>query len=264
MRPTVVVRLLARRARYRHRVVLLVIAVVIGLAIGLSRPPAGAHSVRPHMERIPLLAFGALLNAMAALLDGTAATLCLAASLAVLITVAMANRHITGIAVVGLGLLLNLVAVSVNGGVPVRASAMVEAGMIAPDEVATVELTGPRHLETPADALPVLGDVLPVPLVDDVVSFGDLIVIFGAADAVRELSRRRARREADVPAGAAAQPATTTARADQVWGTAPSGRPVSASQYSANPDDTAPVTIDLDREAAAVRAYTELVDSQSR
>ena len=265
MRPTVVVRLLARRARYLRRVVLLVIAVVIGLAIGLSRPRAGAHAVRPHLEQVPLLAVGAALNAMAALLDGTAANLALAASLAILIAVAMANRHITGAAVVGLGLLLNLVAVSVNGGVPVRASAMVEAGMIEPGDVATVELTGPRHLETPADAAAGLGDIIPVPFVGEVVSFGDLIVIFGAADAVRELSRRRARREVEVVVPAdARQLATMTASADQVWGTAPRARPVPASQYSANPDDTAPVTIDLDREAAAVRAYTELVDSQSR
>jgi hypothetical protein len=219
--------------------------------------------VRPHLEQIPLLAVGAALNAMASVLDGTAATLALAASLAVLIAVAMANRHITGMAVVGLGLLLNLVAVSVNGGVPVRASAMVEAGMVEPGDEATIELTGPRHLETSADAAAGLGDIIPVPFVDDVVSFGDLILLFGAADAVRELSRRRARREVEVPADAR-QLATMTVSADQVWGTAPSARPVPASQYSANPDDTAPVTIDLDREAAAVRAYTELVDSQSR
>jgi hypothetical protein len=220
-------------------VVLLVIAVVIGLAIGVSRPRAGAHAVRPHLEQIPLLAVGAALNAMASVLDGTAATLALAASLAV------------------------LVAVSVNGGVPVRASAMVEAGMVEPGDEATIELTGPRHLETSADAAAGLGDIIPVPFVDDVVSFGDLILLFGAADAVRELSRRRARREVEVPADAR-QLATMTVSADQVWGTAPRARPVPASQYSANPDDTAPVTIDLDREAAAVRAYTELVDSQSR
>ena len=36
-----------------------------------------------------------------------------------------------------------------------------------------------------------LGDVLPVPLSHEVLSFGDLIVVLGAADAVRELSRRR-------------------------------------------------------------------------
>ena len=47
-----------------------------------------------------------------------------------LIAVAVANRHITGVAVVGVGLLLNLVAVAVNGGMPVRASALVAAGVV--------------------------------------------------------------------------------------------------------------------------------------
>ncbi len=239
---------------------LLAIAVVIGLAIGLSRPPAGAHSVRPRVEQIPLLGVGALLNAASALLDGSAATLCLAASLAVLIAVASANRHITGVAVVGLGLLLNLAAVAVNAGMPVRASALVEAGVVEAADVATLELTGARHLESPSDALGVLGDVLPIPLVNEVVSFGDLIVVLGAADAVRELSRRRR------TGATAAYPssARTTARVDQVWGAAPNARPVSATQYSANPDADTPDRIDLDREAAAVRAYTELVASQSR
>jgi hypothetical protein len=244
-------------------VVLLAIAVLIGLGIGRSRPRAGAHSVRPRVEQVPLLGAGAVLYAASALLDGSAAALCLACALAVLIAVAMANRHLTGMLVIGVGLLLNLVSVAVNAGVPVRASALVEAGVVDADELATVELTGPHHLETSADALGVLGDVLPISVLNQVVSFGDLIVAFGAADVVRELSRRRAHRELE---GAVYAGPSTTARAsaDQVWGTAPRARPVSASQYSANPDATAPVTIHLDRETAAVRAYTDLVDSQSR
>lgn len=257
------VRLPTWRARYRQRVVLLAIAVILGLVTGLSRPPAGAHSVRPHVEQIPLLAFGVLLHAASMLLDGSAATLCLAVSLAVLIAVAMANRHITGIAVVGLGLLLNLVAVAVNAGMPVRASALVEAGVIEADEIATVELSGPQHLESSNDALGVLGDVLPVPLVNAVVSFGDLIIVFGAFDAVRDLSRRRVRREAE-SVRYASRSSRATASVDQVWGTAPRARPVSAAQYSANPEAATPANIDLDREAAAVRSYTELVASQSR
>lgn len=243
--------------------VLLVIAVVIGLIAGVARPPAGIHSVRPQVEQIPLLGLGALLNASAVLLDGSTATLCMAASLAVLIAVAMANRHITGVLVVGLGLLVNLAALAVNGGMPVRPDALVAAGIVEADELATTTTSGPRHLETDADALGVLGDVLPVPFAREVMSFGDLIVVLGAGDAVRELSRRRARREADAPAYAGVAAIATT-RVDQLWGTAPSPRPVSATQYSENPDADTPERIDLDREAAAVRSFTELVASQSR
>ena len=99
----------------------LAIGVLAGLIVGLARPPAGMHTVRPRVEQIGLLAVGAGLNALSVLLDGTAALVALVLSLAVLIAVAVANRHITGVAVVGVGLMLNLVAVAVNGGMPVRA-----------------------------------------------------------------------------------------------------------------------------------------------
>jgi len=131
----------------------------------------------------------------------------------------------------------------VNGGMPVRVSAMEAAGLVEPG--APVEVSDPRHLETTNDPVPVLGDVLPVPFAQEVISFGDLIVLVGAADAVRELSRRRAR----VPAQAAAPSYLArhirSTRLDQVCGTAPSGAPVSATQYSAYPERSTPLTIDL-------------------
>jgi hypothetical protein len=236
-------------------VVTLALAVVVGMAAGLLRSPGGRHLARPHVEQIGLLALGAGLNALSVLLSGSAAVTALLASLAVLIAVAFANRRITGVAVVGLGLLLNLVAVAVNGGMPVRESALRAAGF------ESVEPTEPRHLESPGDPLPVLGDVLPVPIAREVLSFGDLIVVFGAADAVRELSRRRQRSLA-----AAQQPARTgRTRVDHVCGTAPSGAPVSATQNSAYPDLTAPVHIDLSSAEPVSEAAPVLVAaSQSR
>ena len=168
-----------------------------------------------------------------ALLDGPAAAIALALSLAVLIAFAAANRHITGVVVVGIGLMLNLVSVAVNEGMPVRAGALVHAGVVDAEDVATITFEGVRHLETDRDALGVLGDVLPIPIAHEVLSFGDLIVIFGVADAVRELSRRRAPRPVAV---ARTDYAMTAERALQVWGLAPSPRPVSATQCSENPD----------------------------
>ncbi|MET0903420.1 MAG: DUF5317 family protein [Acidimicrobiales bacterium] len=238
----------------------LVLAAVAGLIVGLARSPAGVHTVRPRVEHVGLLAVGAGLNALAVLLDGTASLFALIASLAVLIAVAVANRHITGVAVVGCGLLLNLVSVAVNGGMPVRASALEAAGVIS--EGQPVEVEDPRHLETAADPIPVLGDVLPVPLTNEVLSFGDLIVIVGAADAVRELSRRRAR---PLSVAVAQRPIrTASASVDQVWGTAPSGAPVSATQCSANPEASAPETIDLISAEPAASDPALVAASQSR
>ena len=159
-----------------------------------------------------------------------------------LIAVAVANRHITGVAVVGVGLLLNLV----GGGGERRDARARRAPWWRPawsPRASRSSVEDPRHLETPDDPLPVLGDVLPVPLTNEVVSFGDLIVIVGAADAVRELSRRRARPRRQ--RRLSVRRARRSASVDQVWGTAPSGAPVSATQCSANPERSTPVTIDL-------------------
>ena len=262
--PTATVHGREGRARYGRRVVLLASAVVAALVAGLARRPVGVHVWRPHVEQIPLLGVGAALNASSLVLDGSAATMALAVSLAVLVAVAVANRHLTGVVVVGLGLLLNLVSVAVNEGVPVRPSALVRAQVVASDELAATALRGARHLETDRDALGVLGDVLPIPLAREVMSFGDLIVVVGAADAVRELSRRRARRWTEAERTAYRARTTTAASALHVWGIAPRARPVSASQVSENPEAVAPATIDLDSEPAVAASPELVAASQSR
>ncbi len=172
---------------------LLVVAVLGGLVAGRLRAPAGARAVRLELRRLPLLAVGAFGTALAQVLDGGLATLALAGALAVLLAFVAANAHVTGVLVLGCGLLLNLVAVVLNNGMPVRGEALVVAGVVEEAELATTTFNGARHLETGSDRLAVLGDVLPVPVTREVLSFGDLIVLAGAADAVRELARRRRR-----------------------------------------------------------------------
>lgn len=220
------------------------VAVLGGLAAGLLRPPIGARGVRLHLRRLPILAVGALGSALAQQLDGDLATLALAGSLALLLAFVAANAHATGVAVIGCGLLLNLVAVVLNNGMPVRGSALVAADVVEESQLSTTSFAGPRHLETGSDRLAVLGDVLPLPLVREVVSFGDLIVVLGAADAVRELARRR-RASWSAAERAAYRSTMTQLSAVQDWGTAPSAAPDSGSQYSAKPDLSAPDTIDL-------------------
>jgi hypothetical protein len=238
-------------------VVLLVVAVLAGLAAGWLRQPIGARGARIHIRRLPLLALGAFGSALAQLLEDDAATLALGASLAVLLSFVAANAHLTGVLVIGCGLLLNLVAVVLNGGMPVRGEALVSAGVVEQGELATTTLRGARHLETRADSLAVLGDVLPVPVTREVLSFGDLIILAGTADAVRDVARRR-RRSWGATQRQDYRSTITQLSAVQHWGTAPSGAPVSGSQCSAKPDITVPDTIDL-TSAPAVRRSRPLV-----
>jgi hypothetical protein len=177
-----------------------------------------------------VLGLGVGLAAAALLVDDDLAIVACAVSLAVLTAFAGLNRSVTGLVVAGLGLVANLAAVVLNNGMPVRADALLEADVVEPSELADYDPGDPRHVETDADAFDWLGAIVPVPVARQVVSFGDLLVLVGLTDAVRDVSRRRAR-------GYGA--ATTQASVDQHWGTAPSDAPESGSQYSAKSETTA-------------------------
>lgn len=242
---------------------LLLAALGGGLAAGWSRSRAGVHAPRIRIRHIWLVGAAAVLHAISSLAGDDAAVLALGAALGALLAFAIVNPHVTGLVVAGLGLLLNLASLVANNGVPVRPDALVAAGVVDREGLPTHELAGPRHLETGADRLAVLGEVLPIRPIGEVMSFGDLIVVVGLADAARELARRRRHRWADDRrAGYAAL--TTLASADQDWGTAPSGAPVSATQCSANPEREAPATIDLDKEAAASASPDLVAANHSR
>lgn len=105
------------------------------------------------------------------------------------------NLAVGGMAVVGVGIAANLAALVANRATPVRAGALVEARIVGPDEVDRAVLGGPREIADSGTVLEILGDVIPVPGLGLVVSFGDLIVLVGLAAVVCNLMRRR-------PAGA--------------------------------------------------------------
>lgn len=226
------------------------LAAVLGVVLAQARPPMGARAARPTIHRAELVPVGAGLALVAASVQTDLAPVLAAASLVALLVVVAANAHLTGLLVVGVGLLANLAAVALHQGMPVRGEALVAAGVVEADELDRVELTGPRRLERPSDVAPFLGDVLPIPGARLVVSFGDLIVLAGVLDLTAEIARRRRRRWSDERRENYREVAATRARVDQLWGAAPNPAAVSGSQCSANPEVTAPPTIDLRREAS--------------
>ena len=222
----------------------LAVAVLVGVVAGLLRPALGARCRRIRVGGLPFLAIGAIGATVARLAPTEVAPLTMGAALAVLLVFALSNAQVTGVAVIGVGLLLNLVSVVINNGIPVRGASLVKAGVVEPDELATIDLGPLRHLEGPTDRLPALGDIVPIAAADVVLSFGDLVVLAGVTDALRDLARRRRRTWSPVDR-VDYDSAMTQLRVVHDWGTAPSGAPESATQYSANPDRSAPVTIDL-------------------
>ena len=166
--------------------VVALLAVVVGVLAGYATGGRLRHLSGHRMEMWPLLVIGVVLQAFAP--NGVV----LVAALLCLLAWCLANVHLVGMAVVAVGLALNALVIVVNGAMPVRPAALARA-----DVDAAVE--GTRRLEEPGDRLTFLGDVLPVRPLHMAVSFGDLIVAVGAADAVVHLMRRR---RARLPAAA--------------------------------------------------------------
>jgi hypothetical protein len=227
---------------------LLLAVVVGGVLAGRLRARAGVHVPRHEVRGWVLLVAGAALHAGSIAADDDLATLLAGGACASLACFAGLNWAVTGFAVAGLGLVLNLVGIVVNNGIAVRPEALVESGAYSVEELPEADVTAPRHVETDADRAPWLGAFIPVRGLHLVISFGDLIALVGLLDGLREITRRRTKVPEHDPTGfwTRGQPAaTTTANVDHDWGTAPSPAPESGSQYSAK----------FDRDAAAASEF---------
>ncbi|CAN5179903.1 hypothetical protein BH24ACT1_BH24ACT1_02990 [soil metagenome] len=175
---------------------LALLALLAGLAVAVA---LGGRLANVPGERLrwPSLTFVAVLLYWApALLGATssAAAVLILFSYAALLAFALANLRLTGMAVVGLGLALNASVILANGGMPVDPSAVVATGLVRPDELLVIELGPGRQWLGPDDHLAVLGDIVPVAVLDEVVSFGDLVLAAGLANVAFRLLRPAAGR----------------------------------------------------------------------
>jgi hypothetical protein len=107
-------------------------------------------------------------------------TVVLAASYVALIVFAAVNVRMPGLAVILVGLSLNAIVITANGGMPVSASALRASDQA--DVLADLQRSGAdkHHLQTDGDVLTFLGDVIPIPSpIAQVVSVGDTLVYAG-------------------------------------------------------------------------------------
>lgn len=145
-----------------------------------------------------------------------------------------ANLAVGGMAVVGVGIAANLAALVTNRATPVRAGALVEARIVDPAVISRAVLGGPREIADSGTVLEILGDVIPVPQLGLVVSFGDLIVLVGLAAVIHNLMRRR-------PAGALPRGAEQVLAALSWNPTPPTAEPALAMTPSPTPPTVQPV-----------------------
>lgn len=183
------------------------VALTVGLMAGFLSGGRPHHMARRSLRSAPLLVAGVVIQLLAEWIGGTLTTALVLISYVVLMAYAARNIHIVGMALVLLGIAANAAVIGLNNGMPVRPNAVVSAGLAEPHELGRLEGDAKRRPERPGDKLMVLADIIPVPVLREVVSFGDLIIGVGMADVVVHLMRPPRRRRSEVAAEPTAVPA---------------------------------------------------------
>jgi hypothetical protein len=167
------------------------ITVAVGALIGIAVGGRPRHLPEHSFHLWPLLLAGLALQVLVegGFVGGAGVPLVIVSYL-LLLGFGVLNLRLSGMGVVLFGIALNLVPIAVNGGMPVRPGALVDAG-IAPsiERAQYVQLRGERHLERGDDHLVALGDIIPIRRIKQVVSFGDLILGVGTAALIVGLLR---------------------------------------------------------------------------
>jgi hypothetical protein len=170
--------------------VFIAVAIVAGVLIGLVRGGRFENLGEATFRLWPVLVLGVLVQTAASFTAEGAVALILA-SYALLLLFTAVNLQHAGMGVVFVGIALNLVVIGANDGMPVRDDAIVAAGIVDHDQIPSLDFGSKRHLETPDDRLTFLGDIIPVPVAEEVLSFGDLAMSVGVATVLAGLLRKR-------------------------------------------------------------------------
>ena len=164
-------------------------AVAAGILIGALTGGRLRHLGDRTFRLLPLLVAGVALQAVGLRFESSPGLVLVILSYLLLLGFAAANAALVGMWLVALGVALNLLVIGVNGGMPVRPSALVSAGVVRPEELGSLELGAKRHLERPSDRLTFIADIFPVPPLAEVLSFGDIALDVGVANVIIHLMR---------------------------------------------------------------------------
>ncbi len=175
---------------------ILAAALPVGALVALLAGGTFSDLLETRVRLWPLLLVALTLSTWLTFVpDPPAEHFLLPAALTLFAAVAVANIGVTGATVVAVGILANLVPVVLNGGLmPVRAEALVDAGLATPETVNDVVLGGGRAPAGSRDLLEPLTAIIPVRAVHEVFTFGDLIVAIGLLDLGFRLVKPRSER----------------------------------------------------------------------
>ena len=169
------------------------VALAIGALTGLLRGGSLRNLAHASFRWPVFLVAGCVLQLAAVIpgAEGASAALVVASYLSLLVF-AGANVTTAGMPLIAIGIALNGFVIAVNDGMPVKAEAIVAAGIAEDvDEAERFEFRGKRHLATDDDRFVILGDIIPVPIGGgSVLSYGDVVLALGVAVLLDSLVRK--------------------------------------------------------------------------
>jgi hypothetical protein len=175
------------------------IAVGGGLLLGLALGGRITNLADTRFRFWALLPLGLALQVLVEFDSAPIPTALLIVSYVYLVAFCAANLHIIGMGVVLIGIALNALVITANGGMPVRVDAARAAHLVEHGERFELDEVK-HHVEDKDSTLMALADIIPVRPFRQVLSFGDLIVGVGMADLLAHLVRGPRRRREPVRA----------------------------------------------------------------
>ena len=160
---------------------MLVSALVLGLIAGVVTGGDLRRLARVRIRALPLLLAAGALRVIG--LFFALPVLVYTVVLALLVIVALLNRHVPGALLATVGIALNLVVIALNGGMPVDAVAAQSVGVELKDDGLHIPLSS-------ATVLPFLADVIPAHVFRNLYSVGDIVLAGSGFWIVFRLLRR--------------------------------------------------------------------------
>ena len=160
----------------------MLVLIVIGLAVCVGFIAGGSlrpfEHLRVHWWGIALAGLALQGISLASAIDRSWGSAVLVGSYGLLVAFAWVNHRLPASWLVMAGLVLNILVIGVNGGMPVNASALETSG--AGTEGLLGAGTAKHHLMGPGDSLTPLGDVIGIPPpIGAVISIGDVLLYAG-------------------------------------------------------------------------------------
>jgi hypothetical protein len=172
----------------------LILAVAVGIIVGLARGGSFANLSRTQLHGVPLVFAGVVLqiaSTIAERADLTWLPLALVlGSFALTFGFAALNRRLPGMTLIAIGALMNFIVIAANGGMPVSLDALDRAGLGNPFEGGAVT-KGAHHALDDDDRVTFLADVIPIKVTANVVSAGDIVIWAGLLLLIQQLMVRR-------------------------------------------------------------------------